>query len=121
MAERRLFARIGFEAGAWLIDASGHHYPTRVHDLSLHGALTTVNDNWPGQDGDEYELQLSLDGHGQRIIMKARQRYHRDGYIGLECLQLDIDSAGHLRRLIELNLADESLLQRQLAQLVTED
>jgi hypothetical protein len=53
--------------------------------------------------------------------MQARQRYQRDGDIGLECLQLDIDSAGHLRRLIELNLAEESLLQRQLAQLVTED
>ncbi|MFP2770957.1 PilZ domain-containing protein [Oceanisphaera sp. KMM 10153] len=121
MAERRVFSRIGFNSQAWLTDAGGHQYRARVRDLSLHGALAEVPDDWPGQDGDEFELQLSLDGHGQLIVMHGYQRHHEQGCIGLECRQLDIDSAAHLRRLVELNLADEALLLRQLAQLQLED
>lgn len=121
MAERRVFSRIGFDHEAWLTDAYGHQHRTRVRDLSLHGVLTEVTDDWPGQNGDEFELQLSLDGHGQLIVMQGCQRHHDRGCIGLECRQLDIDSAAHLRRLVELNLADEALLQRQLAQLQLED
>lgn len=121
MTERRLFSRIGFRAKAWLLDATGHQHHILVRDLSLHGALIAVADDWAGKNGDEFELLLDLDGHGQRIVMQGRQRHHHGSCIGLECRRLDIDSAAHLRRLVELNLGSDELLQRQFAQLVNED
>jgi hypothetical protein len=37
--------------------------------------------------------------------------------IGVSCLSVDIDSVTHLRRLIELQLGDPRLLERDLAEL----
>jgi hypothetical protein len=37
--------------------------------------------------------------------------------VGLEITSMDLDSATNLRRLVELNLADPSLLERELSQL----
>ena len=39
-------------------------------------------------------------------------------HIGLKCHYIDIDSITHLKRLIELNLADDELLHRELAMLI---
>ena len=117
MAERRLFTRIDFSTPAWLVGADGQQYHTQIQDISLHGALVSVTEPWAAKNGDVVELRLSLDGHDQHIIMLARQRYHQSGAIGLECQQLDINSASHLRRLVELNLGDEALLQRQFKEL----
>ncbi|MGB5854017.1 MAG: PilZ domain-containing protein [Oceanisphaera sp.] len=118
MAERRVFTRIGFSSPAWLVGADGHQYHTEVQDISLHGALVSVTEPWSAQNGDIIELRLSLDGHDQNIMMRTQQRYHQPGFIGLECQQLDINSASHLRRLVELNLGDETLLQRQFEELI---
>jgi hypothetical protein len=37
--------------------------------------------------------------------------------VGLHCRHIDIESLAHLRRLIELNLGDPALLERELAAL----
>ncbi|WMC09976.1 PilZ domain-containing protein [Oceanimonas pelagia] len=116
MAERRAFCRIDFRADARLTDAAGRQWPARVRDLSLHGALLVVND-WPGQDGDALSLRIPLED-GSAIRMTGRQRHHEGADVGLECAHLDLDSATHLRRLVELNLGDEQLLQRQFEQLL---
>lgn len=39
---------------------------------------------------------------------------------GLLCLTIDIDSVTHLRRLVELNLGDTDLLERELSHLIAE-
>ena len=49
---------------------------------------------------------------------KACQNDLKDHHLGLFCHHIDIDSITHLRRLIELNLGDETLLQRELAELL---
>lgn len=117
MAERRAFTRIGFNLPAWLVTPDGHQLPTQLQDISIHGALLSVTEPWPAESGTPLQLRLSLDGHEKVIIMQARQRYHKDGCIGIECQQLDINSASQLRRLVELNLGDEALLRRQFEEL----
>jgi hypothetical protein len=37
--------------------------------------------------------------------------------LGFVCRHIDLDSISHLRRLVELNLGDETLLERELAAL----
>ena len=37
--------------------------------------------------------------------------------VGVRCDKIDIDSASHLRRLLELNLGDADLLSRELTEL----
>ncbi|GGB49515.1 cyclic diguanosine monophosphate-binding protein [Oceanisphaera marina] len=118
MAERRLFIRIGFSTPAWLVQADGQQHQSEVKDISLQGALVTVTEPWTVQNGEPVELRLALDGYDQHITMLAYQRFHQPGAIGLECQQLDINSAEHLRRLVELNLGDEALLLRQFEELI---
>ena len=38
--------------------------------------------------------------------------------IGFHCQLIDLDSITHLKRLVELNLADEGLLHRELSALL---
>ncbi|HXK57002.1 MAG TPA: PilZ domain-containing protein, partial [Gammaproteobacteria bacterium] len=37
--------------------------------------------------------------------------------LGLRCVSIDMESIGHLRRLVELNLGDAELLHRDLESL----
>ena len=49
-----------------------------------------------------------------RIDMTV-QRTHQDGQlVGLRCIAIDADSIGQLRRLVELNLGDPGLLDREM-------
>jgi hypothetical protein len=44
---------------------------------------------------------------------------HREGrQVGVRCLEIDLDSISHLRRLVELNVGDEAILHRELGALV---
>ncbi|MEI8326172.1 MAG: PilZ domain-containing protein, partial [Betaproteobacteria bacterium] len=62
-------------------------------------------------------LVLPLNETGDKIIMKGVVA-HLDGpRIGLECQHIDVDSLTNLRRLVELNLGDASLVDRELAHL----
>jgi hypothetical protein len=46
---------------------------------------------------------------------------HLEGtQVGLRCDSIDIDSLTHLRRLVELNVGDEAILQRELSALTAE-
>jgi len=51
------------------------------------------------------------------VQMEVRLAHSRDGLLGFECRAIDLDSLSHLRRLVELNLGDARLLDRELAAL----
>ncbi len=51
------------------------------------------------------------------ITMSVNWRHNNKGQVGFECVHIDIDSISHLRRLVELNLGDDTLLERELAAL----
>ena len=54
---------------------------------------------------------------GEEILVSRRSHVTREGYWGLQWVQIDVDSLMHLRRLLELNLNDPGLLTRELAEL----
>lgn len=117
--ERRRFSRIPFSAVAHLKSDKGEmHLNCPVLDVSLKGLLIDKPDGWRAQLEDGFDIDLILD-HAQVVIKMQAQVAHIDkSSIGFECEQIDLDSITHLKRLIELNLGDEAMLQRELAALI---
>ena len=113
--ERRQFSRITFDAET-LLSQGAQHWTVSLIDLSLKGALIETPDNWEADTSLPFAMSIKLD-NGESITMSLRWRHSEHGQIGLECQHIDIDSITHLRRLVELNLGDGQLLERELAAL----
>lgn len=50
--------------------------------------------------------------------MQVELRHEEGNRLGFVCLRTDIDSSCHLRRLVELNLADNPEMMRELRELI---
>ena len=122
--ERRLHSRIAFQSPARLVcNDEGIELAVVVLDLSLKGALLSLPIDAPIGDKALCTLQLFLDDANDadaRISMQARVAHREGTKIGLVCVTLDLDSITHLRRLVELNLGDPALLDRELSALIAE-
>jgi hypothetical protein len=116
--ERRRFSRISFHRPAELT-VRGEVVSCGVLDLSLKGALCEVPDSARVAPGESATLLVRLDAGDAAIRMEGTV-VHREGVqVGLRCVEIDIDSIVHLRRLVELNLGDEDLLERELSALIS--
>ena len=115
--ERRQFSRIALHRPA-LIEVSGARTAAELLDISLRGALVHVPSSFGGAVGAPCTLTIRLD-HGAAFIRMVGTIAHRDAQaVGLRCREVDLDSATHLRRVVEMNLGDERLLDRELSALV---
>jgi hypothetical protein len=111
--ERRRFHRILFEAPVSVI-CGENTYTTTLIDISLKGALFKKPDNWQSGPGDEIILEVMLNNIDAVITMHAVCSHQENQQIGVLCKEIDMESIMLLRRLIELNIADEDQLQRDL-------
>ena len=119
-SERRHFTRVPFDGEARLVDPAGNHqWPTEVIDISLRGVL--IHRPQGIEDfSSPCVLQLYL-GDKVQLEFNVRIIHYDSEQLGLRIEQLDIDSAAHLHRLLELNLGDPALLERELAELLEPD
>ena len=117
MQNRRQFSRIMFSTTAQL-DTPNNQYACTLLDISLHGALISKSDAFTGNKNDEALLRFTLPQSDIEIKMPVVIRHIEENHIGLKCNNIDIDSITHLKRLVELNLADEALLHRELETLI---
>ncbi len=117
--EQRRFKRLPFDAKAELLCA-GSHWHSNIIDLSLHGALIERPGTWEGKPGDQYLLEIALGDGEIKIKMQTSVIHIEAHHIGLNCIDIDIDSVTHLRRFVELNLGDQELLDRELSALSTQ-
>jgi hypothetical protein len=116
-SERRHFSRIAFHRPANL-DVGGVQGTCEVLDVSFKGALVEVPHGFPAPVGQACTLSIRLDA-GDALIEMAGEIVHREGTLaGVRCLEIDLDSMSHLRRLVELNVGDEEVLHRELSALV---
>jgi hypothetical protein len=115
--DRRQYSRVGFRTPAELRLAD-RTIAASVIDLSLKGAMIRLPENETVAGGVACSLRVELDGDG--IRMETRVAHAGVGQAGLVCLAIDLDSVTHLRRLVELNLGDPKLLERELSALVGE-
>lgn len=114
--ERRHFTRIHFQHQASLTAAVGSR-KVDVQDISLKGVLVSAPAGWEIKVGAPCSLELPLDD-SVAVKMEGTLVHIENGTFGIRCDRIDLDSISHLRRLIELNLGDEEMLQRELSALI---
>lgn len=113
VSERRKFWRTAFHAPAALA-SEGQRISVDIIDLSLKGALIEAPDGWHPGRGQSAELALPLSADAC-ITMQMRVAHVESQRVGLKCEHIDLDSMTHLRKLVELNSGDPSMLERELA------
>jgi hypothetical protein len=115
--ERRHFVRVAFDAPAFLATPMAL-IEVEVVDLSFKGALVRVSEPAHLHKGLQCQLSITLAVMEVGIIMSVEVAHIAGVEIGLLCRSIDLDSMTHLRRLIELNLTDPALLDREFKALM---
>lgn len=113
--DRRQFSRILFDAWVELRQGEKLWHAT-VIDVSLNGLLVEEPMDWVVDEQQPVYAAIRLDASAS-IQMTVFSRHHKNGLVGFECEHIDIDSISNLRRLVELNLGDPELLERELGAL----
>lgn len=117
--EKRHFTRIPFNSSATLIDShSGQKLTAEVIDISLKGVLVERPVDWQGQEGSHFTLHIKLEGSDIEINLAVVTVHCEEQHIGFRIEHLELEAASHLHRLVELNLGDQSLLERELSELI---
>jgi hypothetical protein len=113
----RHFTRIPFDARVHVTNAEGSSWHCDLIDISLKGALTTRPHNWAAKLGAPFRITLHLANSDVDIHMEVSVAHSENNHVGFRCEHVDLDSITHLRRLVELNLGDDAILARELADL----
>lgn len=115
--DRRRFTRITFDARAYLIDGE-ERYEAQLVDIALKGFLIQEPEGFAGDAGQAYVLEVHLDGDEVILTLPAVLVRDESPYLGFTCGHLELETVTHLRRLVELNLGDQELLERELEQML---
>ncbi|KPQ01877.1 PilZ domain-containing protein [Marinobacter sp. HL-58] len=115
--EKRRFHRISFDAECEL-HCQDEVWRTEVLDISLKGVLVKRPEGWNVPLKQPCEVIIHLDDHKTAIVMAVELRHIEEQRLGFKCQYIDLESATHLKRLVELNLGDQALLEREFAHLI---
>ena len=115
--ERRDFSRIAIHRPA-ILDVKGRIYRCDLLDISLGGALLHLRGSASPAVGDPCMFAVGLDLGIAAVRMTGVIAHQEEGTVGVRCQEMDLDSVAHLRRMVEMNLGDEHLLERELGALV---
>ncbi|MEE2729753.1 MAG: PilZ domain-containing protein [Pseudomonadota bacterium] len=117
MIEKRHFTRIAFDASARLTRGE-NDWPAKLLDISLKGALLQQPEDSALEKDDPVSLYLLLSDEETEIRMEGHVAHLENNHVGIACDHMDVDSASHLRRIVELNTGNEALLEREIEALV---
>lgn len=115
MKNKRQFQRVLFNHDASLT-CNEHQWSTNVIDLSLRGLSCTKPKNVIFNINQLMTLSIKLSDE-QEIVMEAELIHNEEHVLGMRCTRIDINSISELHRLVQLNLADEALLHRDIEHL----
>ncbi|MUH72142.1 PilZ domain-containing protein [Psychrosphaera haliotis] len=120
MENKRQYTRVLFSTPA-VLKVDHKVFDTSIIDLSLKGALISTPDSLGDNTGAEATLEFVLEGSEVHIDMQGNIAHCEPQSVGLTWSKIDIESMTHLRRLLELNVGDADLLERQLENLSVSD
>ena len=109
---KRRFNRIFYTAEATL-NSDNNSLPCKIIDISLKGCLVRFDNAWTEPMENLYTLKMQL-SDDICIEMQVSVTHVIGNDAGFKCEHIDIDSISQLRRLVELNLGDSELLERDL-------
>jgi len=118
-SDKRQFSRIAFDAPMTLTKGN-EQWKSKLLDISLKGALVLRPDNWDENNKGNFKLSIQLDNNKLEIDMDVSLTHTEKEHIGFHCEHIDIDSITSLKRLVELNLGDEELLEREISNMLQE-
>ena len=113
--ERRRFQRFHFE-GTVKLYSDKAMWETKLTDISLKGVLIERPVDWNGKTGTSYRMDLRINNSViiSMGVIAAHVMPHR---VGFQWQKIDLDSFAQLKRLVELNLGDPAILNRELSAL----
>lgn len=114
--EKRHFHRVGHDARSTL-SLGGQAWTCVVEDLSLNGCLVELSQPLSVDPTQVYHLSIHL-SYSIHIDMDVALAHQAGSHVGFHCVSIDSDSVARLRRLIELNLGDSRLLERDMRELI---
>ena len=112
----RKFVRIPFDADV-LLRVQDKSTKVQLIDISIKGALVQGDGSETFQLDEKCRLKLPMAQDGEGIVMAGRIAHLKGPLIGIECTEIDVTSLTRLRRLIELNSGDPSLMNREIRHL----
>lgn len=115
MNEKRRFNRIFHDANTCVTNKKGTEQDCKLLDISLNGCLILLpQTNSPYQSKEALNVNILL---ADEVSIKANAHvvFIRDNeQLGVQFDEIDIDSITTLRRLVELNMGDCLMLERNL-------
>jgi hypothetical protein len=115
--ERRRFPRFPFHSRACL-NLAGAAYTGTLLDVSLKGALFQSAEAHAAMAGSECRIEILHVGEPGPLVVTARLAYQRRDLFGLEFISLDTETWQMLGDVMNMNLAVDSLLHRDLPELL---
>ena len=112
--DRRLYHRVGFHANA-LLSCSESNTAVEILDISLAGALLKLESQPKNMDDVILEVKLSDDANFE---MRGSLVPYDDNHVALHRDLNQLENDYHLRRLLELNLGDPTLMERDVKTLI---
>ncbi|NOR69637.1 MAG: PilZ domain-containing protein [Methylomarinum sp.] len=107
---KRHFHRIFYNSDVTLSGESST-ISCKLIDISLQGCLLRFDTPWNEPLEDLYTMKLKL-SEDISITMQISVTHVIGNDAGFKCEHIDIDSISQLRRLVELNLGDSQMLER---------
>lgn len=124
--ERRQYHRVSFDSVATL-SGNQQSFDCQIIDLSIHGVLLRPHGVIFAKEDVEYMLNIPLetptptDDSELSIKMGLKLIRQKPENLAFECENLDLDSITHLRKIVELNSGDPSVLERDLQTLCADN
>jgi hypothetical protein len=109
---QRRYSRFPLEGSVRIYSGSAMWHANLI-DLSIRGALVTRPEGFQASPASRFRLDLRLEG-GPIIGMAVSLSRLEPQALAFNCERIDLDSFLRLKRTIELNLGNASLLSREL-------
>ncbi len=114
--ERRRYTRVALDTEVDLIQGD-KRFRCDLLDISLNGLLVASAAHRQIRPAEPCTVEVLLTD-STHITMQCTLAHSSPSILGFQCTSLDIDSAAHLRRLIEFNMPDCEASDRALSELL---
>lgn len=115
--ERRQFSRVVYHNKANFSQGECKWCST-IKDISIHGALLEKPKNWKKTSDNNCYMEIALAENTPKIKLQASLVAEQENNLRFQIEKIDIESMTQLRRLVELNIGNDTILHENLNELI---